>query len=544
VPRGLQRLATDPRVPWLLALLALAFGVPAALGDHYLGDEGLLSWCFAAMLREEPLAVFFWLKSRPPLALLQAPFADLGARAHAVMHVLLGAFALPMLAAVARAAGQRSPNLAPTLLLLSPLWLACGPAAVSNSDALTGLVLVLYLWRVRGRPAVAGALLGALVLIRAELVIVAVGLALVALVAKRGSPDRARSLALAAPLLPALYALAGALYHGDLLWPLRYPPALAAPPAVGLFHAHGYAGSLGDAALALLALCPFIVLFPGLRASRLPPFERLAALLVLLYLLAIRGLPALGLFNFDSSPRYLLPCLPLLALALARGLEGWPQGQDHGRSATLALAAALLTGHHIAQSGGGPALLLAVAAAALALLLVRAGPRLARLALPGLLLGAALALPALLPATRLQLRPELPRIEAHLLATPELQSDRIIVTNIAVLGLRLARRGLRPPDLFLLHLDQVHEIDALTAAANGQRRAIWSALQRRFYAPPLRPADVDRQLSGRRVLFILADDPRLPGALPPARWWPRLTERWSAGSTFIATYDPQQPPSP
>jgi hypothetical protein len=113
-----------------------------------------------------------------------------------------------------------------------------------------------------------------------------------------------------------------------------------------------------------------------------------------------------------------------------------------------------------------------------------------------------------------------------------------------VLGLRLARRGLRPPDLFLLHLDQVHEIDALTAAANGQRRAIWSALQRRFYAPPLRPADVDRQLSGRRVLFILADDPRLPGALPPARWWPRLTERWSAGSTFIATYDPQQPPSP
>lgn len=182
-----------PAAAWALALVALAFGLWSGLGDRYLHDEGLLTWHFAQVTLEAPAAALFWQKSRPLLAALYGPFAGLGKPVFTVIHVVIAALALPLLAGVARAIGQRSPNLPALLVASSALWLACGPAGVSNSDALTGLCLALYLWLARGRPLAAGLLLGALLFARSEVAVFAGGIGLYALLRGRGAwPWRSR----------------------------------------------------------------------------------------------------------------------------------------------------------------------------------------------------------------------------------------------------------------------------------------------------------------------------------------------------------------
>ncbi|MCB9702842.1 MAG: hypothetical protein H6711_13180 [Myxococcales bacterium] len=357
-----------PAAAWALALVALAFGLWSGLGDRYLHDEGLLTWHFAQVTLEAPAAALFWQKSRPLLAALYGPFAGLGQPVFTVIHVVIAALALPLLAGVARAIGQRSPNLPALLVASSALWLACGPAGVSNSDALTGLCLALYLWLARGRPLAAGLLLGALLFARSEVAVFAGGIGLYALL--RGP----RRLALAIPALPAIYALLGALYHHDLLWSLRFPPALPAPPPeTPRFGAAGYAAGLGDTLDALVALSPALLLLLAARPRRMAVIERLAAALALAYLAAIRGLPAIGLFNFDSSPRYLLPALPFAALAIGPVIDGWREGGARERATTLALAIALALGLAADRLGGSPLPLAAAAGLAAVVALARAG---------------------------------------------------------------------------------------------------------------------------------------------------------------------------
>jgi len=536
VGRAWAWLLVAPGAAWALAGAWAALGIAWGLGDRFLHDEGLLAWCFARMVGDEPAAVLFWQKSRPVLALWQAPVAALGYQAQIVAHVVVAALAIPLVAAVARALGQRLPNLAGLVVALSPLWLACAAAGVSNSDATTGLALALFLWKVRGRPGLAGALLGALLLVRSEVAVFVGGLGLAALC---GGPRR---LWLAAPTVPLLYAIAGAIYHRDALWMLHYPPALPSPPpATPLFGEHGYAAGLAETAMALLALSPGIVLLAGLGPRRLPGFERLAMGLALCYVAAIRGMPALGIFNFDDSPRYLLPCLPFVALAIGRGLEGWPSGQDHGPWIDAALFGGLALGLAIAAEGGPAAPLWAVAAAAAMLALARAGA--GRAALAGLVVAGGAGALLLLPATRLELaelRPEMMAVETWLEGHVEEARGRPLVTNLPVLKARLERRGVATGGVvFLLRADQEHEVEVLSDPANGQRAALWRALEGNFYGAPLRPGAVERSLAGREALFVLVDDPRLDSTLPPKVWWPRMEELFAAGGTTIARVRPE-----
>ncbi|MCA9634893.1 MAG: hypothetical protein KC420_02555, partial [Myxococcales bacterium] len=94
-----------PAAAWALALVALAFGLWSGLGDRYLHDEGLLTWHFAQVTLEAPAAALFWQKSRPLLAALYGPFAGLGQPVFTVIHVVIAALALLLLAGVARAIG-------------------------------------------------------------------------------------------------------------------------------------------------------------------------------------------------------------------------------------------------------------------------------------------------------------------------------------------------------------------------------------------------------------------------------------------------------
>ncbi|HFE46278.1 MAG TPA: hypothetical protein ENJ18_12405 [Nannocystis exedens] len=523
-----------PAATWLLSAGVVLFALIAAQTDRYLHDEGLLTWYFAQMPAAEPAALIFLQKSRPLLGLIYAPLATLGLGrwGFTVVHSLVAVSALPLLAATARSLNIKAANLAPALLASSALWLACGPAGVSNSDAVTGLALVLYLWIVRERPLAAGLLLGALLFARSEVALFALGLGTFALFRARGS----RRLALAIPVVPAIYILAGALYHHDLLWALHFPPALPTPPPeTPRFGEHGYGAGLGDTLLALLSLMPALLLLPAARLlrgkrksknnsksrterkSRAEIHLRLFAALALAYVAAIRGLPALGIFNFDDSPRYLLPTLPFAALALAHLCEEW-QGPALGRKLT-ALLALWLGLAFLAEPGAGPTPLVACAGLLTLLALARSGhPRLASL---GLVLASATALPALEPVTRMRLAdndPDLPALTTWLKEHPEPRS-RPIVTNMPVLKTWLSRQGVSTgPLYYLLGADQDYEIERLSNAAVGQREALRKGLDTTFYGLPLRPPRTPTDAPAPPRLFILSADDRLDGSLPPEEW--------------------------
>ncbi|MEZ4454392.1 MAG: hypothetical protein R3B09_33380 [Nannocystaceae bacterium] len=510
-----------PAAAWALAAVALAFGVVTGLGDRYLHDEGLLTWHFAQITQEVPAAAFFWQKSRPLLAALYAPFAGLGQPAFTVLHAAVAALALPLLAGAARGIGQRSPNLPALLVASSALWLCCGPAGVSNSDALTGLCLALYLWLARGRPIAAGLLLGALLFARSEAAVFVGGIGLYAWL--RGP----RRLALAIPAIPGLYALAGALYHHDLLWFLHFPPALPAPPPeTPHFGAAGYGAGLGDTLDAFVALTPALPLLLAARPRRMPAIERLVGALAIAYLLAIRGLPAIGLFNFDSSPRYLLLVLPFAALVIGPVIDGWRDGRQGDRATTLALVVALGLGLLSDRLGGSPLPLAAAAGLAGVVALARAGlPRIAALLLA---LAAAAALPTIEPVTRMTFAARYQGLDdavAWLAARPELAA-RPVVTNLSVFGALLDHRGAggERPIYYLLGVDQDHEIRTLTNPAVGQDAAIWGALDRGFYGRPIRPPMTPADPPPRPRSFVIDDDDRLEQRLPAASWEGRLRE--------------------
>lgn len=81
----------------------------------------------------------------------------------------------------------------------------------------------------------------------------------------------------------------------------------------------------------------------------------------ILFVLAIRGLPFVGLFHFDDSPRYALPMI-LLMLPLGRLADVWHEGEDSGVWASLGFVALLLAGVAIHQQPqGNPGLVYAVA---------------------------------------------------------------------------------------------------------------------------------------------------------------------------------------
>ncbi len=524
-----------PAAAWLLSAAVVLFALVSAQSDRYLHDEGLLTWYFAQMTAADPAALIFFQKSRPLLGLIYAPLAALGVGlwGFTVAHSLVAAAALPLLAATARSLGLKVANLAPALLATSALWLACGPSGVSNSDAVTGLALVLYLWIVRERPLLAGLLLGALLFARSELALFALGLGAFAFLHTKNN----RRLALAIPVVPALYALAGALYHHDLLWALAFPPALPTPPPeTPRFGEHGYGAGLGDTLLALLSLTPALLLLPAARIfrgkSRAEIYLRLFAVLALAYVAAIRGLPALGIFNFDDSPRYLLPVLPFAALALAGLCEQW-QGPALGRK-TTALLAIWLGLAFIGEPTAGPLPLVACAVLLTLLALARSGrPRIATL---GLVLASAAALPVLEPVTRMRLAdndPDLPALTTWL----KEHADRRalpIVTNMPVLKTWLSRQNiLTGPIYYLLGADQDYELKRLTNAAVGQQKALQSGLDTAFYGLPLRPPRSPSDRPAPPRLFILSADDRLDGSLPPEQWRGQLDNLATLGRIRI-----------
>jgi hypothetical protein len=518
--RSLGRLAgSHPLVPWLLAAAYATLGLHHVLADTFLNDEGMLSYFFAGLTWDAPLDTFFWQKSRPLLALFYAPAAAAGLSVFLVVHVVVAALAGPLAAAVARAWDHRYPNLAAALVLASPLMLAAGPAGVSNTDAVVLALFAVWL-AARERPLPAGLVLGALLLIRAELAALVLAFGALGVVRRPFRP-----ILLGVAVVPVVYWLLGILYHHDALWPLLYPPTLASPSlAPEVFEALATSGGPWTAVPTLIALTPAVGLALLARWRKLPPTEWTCLGFTLAFLLALRILPYFGIFNFGSSPRYILPALPFVALLASRTFTRWHEAGDPRWSAAW-LAGLLVVAHFADTQSAWPWLLLAVAAWSV----VAALAAFRRTALAaGLAVVAAVApVPWLLPTTDLavaETHPELAAAMAWLADHPRPAHAGPVYTNMHLLATGARRAGVLPGIEVrqLVQFDQLAELTRLTNPHVGQRRRILALLEHRFYATPVLPDALRPERMPDHSLFVLVDDRRLELVMPAELWRPHL----------------------
>ena len=307
--------------------------------------------------------------------------------------------------------------------------------------------------------------------------------------------------------VPLVYLPLGALYHGDLLWPLHHPPSLGANPAVDLRMRAAYGGNVGDLAVTLVALTPavFALLWWPWRGRA--ALERTVVLAAIAFIAIVRVVPFFGIVNFDASPRYVLPALPFLALGVSRVLDTWGSAVRPTLWRGLLLlgvtaaawvapdrsAAVLLTG---AVAGCLVAAVLAFrsASAAVATVLVAA---------------ALLALPPL-PNLRLLLGDQARVLDeiGESLAAADLPRGAIVVTDYSLLSIWLTRHR---PELeldvrFLWPPDMRYELETLVNPATGQLRA-FTQTRRFFYAPWL-TLDELAALPGDAYLVLRVENSR------------------------------------
>ena len=531
-----------------VVVLTLAYVALAGLAVHdarYLHDEGLLTHLFASLVGREPAAAIFLQKARPPLALLYAPIAGAGLPAFLWAHVLVCALAVPLVAATAWRLGHARPELAAAVVALSPMHVAAGAAGLMNADAVVGVAAVAFFWQ-SGRWLAAGVVMGMLVWVRSELAVLALVLAAAAL----WQPPRQWRALVGLCAFPLLYGLAGAAYHGDLLWMLHWPPALAAPMEDNPFWQaqHGQA-SLPAVVAALLAITPAVALLGCWRASSAGAVERAGLAFALVFVAALVLLPRWRIFNFDLSPRYLLPVLPWLALAVGRvamelgrdehALGGLRRGLGLGGFAVLAFA--------VERLGGRASGLVAGAFAAAAMALGGAGwPRLAHAVLGALLGLGALAYGDGARIARGQHSPELEDTVAHLREHPEWDGRRVY-TNEPLLAAFLERSASEGgmPRLhvcYLVQADQLHELTSLANPHNGQRQALLDALRQGFYGTPVLPEELAPETVPADSIFVLRDDPRLVLVMPADRWspWLRVVHPGAATTIAVRTATPSR----
>ena len=486
----------------------LLIGLLLAWNQTTLNDEGLLTHYWASWVRQDFLDVLFFQKLKPVLSILYALPSALGTRGTLMAHVLVSATAIPMMAAVSQALGQRFPPLVALIVATSPLFFFGGSAGFSNNDGIVGIALVLYLLCCRRAPLAAGLVAGMLPWVRAELGsfgLVLGGLALLVPAERRLLPGLA--------LFPTLYWIGGAAYHEDALWLIHFPPSaptdrdnpIWATQLIGLRY-------LLEPAIAVTPVAALSVL---VRWRRLLAIERALLVFATVTILTIHVFPMFRIGNFGAAPRYLLHLLPALALLIGRALDSWSDEPDISPARWWWLAAASLwivtrqldTTAVLFLLAGHLALLLALrrragrAALAATILLLFAGP--------------------LLPLRTDSLRPSyLDAMLAWLEGRPASGHQRVY-TNAHLLAPFLERRL---PDLEVYDLatsEMAAELTVLSNPDNGQRERILSLCRRDLYGrtllPPIRPDDLS---SG--ALLAFRKDPRLPRLLADADWTDRI----------------------
>ncbi len=500
----------------LVLVLGLYFALAgSALQDgRYLHDEGLLTHLFALVAARAPAAGLFLQKSRPPISALYSAFSgslDLFFWA----HITFGAVGITALWGAARALKHDAPIIAPALLALSPLYIGGAVAGLSNTDAVVGLCVFAWLYASDRRGA-AAVVLGVLPWIRAE-----VGVLALLFIADALRRRAWRELA-ALPMYGLLYGLAGIAYHRDVIWFLHYPPALPEPMPDNPYWAdHGGAASLGDLVGTAVALTPVIPALALVRWRSLRRLERLGLVFCAAFAVALIVLPMWQVFNFDQSPRYLLPVVPFVALAVGRVAGGFmDELEEPGRFAVPALALLAALAYVAALSARHPTGLLAVTAVALALTAQRVNAH----ALAGTLLGVlALLGPGVFgDGGRIDTRSSAPHLAQMVDRLQETVGDepKVVYTNEPLLWASLSRTGTLPNVrvIYIVQEDQRFELERLANTRVGQRQALWSAMTPNAYGRPIHPDALRPDSVPIGAVFALSKDARLPLVMPPERW--------------------------
>ena len=436
--------------------------------------------------------------------------------------------------AAAIALGHRLPNLVAGVVALSPLFFGGAVAGLSNTDAVAGCCVVAWLWAGRKHEVAAAIVVGALVFVRAELGVLAV------VVAAHAVATRKWRVLAGLPAFGVVYGLAGAAYHGDLLWQLHFPPALPeAMPGNPYWATHSGEATATDLVGTAVALTPAVPLLALTRWSRLSTFERLGLGFVVAFTVALVALPMWRVFNFDQSPRYLLPVVPFVALAVGRVVEGWLAADAPRRAETPALALVAGLAFAGALDAPHPTGLAAVGVAALALAAARAGRT-----------GAAVGIPAVLvllgplsfaDGAKIDRDTTAPHLGEMVDRLREMDAaPRHVYTNEPLLSVYLARSGVVPwaEVHFIVQADQRFELDRLANPDNGQRDALWAALRHGFYGVPVDP---DPTTVEPGSIFALRKDERLDLALPPDVWDAHLTVLHPGYGTVVARFEEASP---
>lgn len=504
-----------------LGALTCIAGVWLALDPANLHDEGLLSYGFARMAGEAPLPLIFLQKSKPVLALLYALPARLGPLAYQVAHVLVAAVGVVLLHRVAVAIGLRRPWLPALILAASPMYLWSAAAGVSNSDGVAGTVLALWLLVTR-RPLLAGLVLGALPWVRFEAALFCAIIAAAALL-------RDRSPRLLAGLLcwPLAYGTLGALYHGDVLWFIHFPPNVPAmdttnPEWVAEYERHDVHSLLRG----LFITSPALALLVWARVRGTTSLEKTLGVFVLVYaaVFAVTHLwllPESPLFVLGFSVRYALMPVAAGALLLGRAVEA-VEGAPGGPARDPLALGALLVAAMSVYLATGEVTLLVVAGAGLLVYLGAATRRrmtgsaaLAALALAGPALAARpMAVEGFGPDTTSEELTWL--LEAQLAVAPA----PAIYTNNHVLPTWLDRTG-RLPGVrvrYLLPVDHHHELVVLTNPRVGQTAALLPHLDAAAYGALIGPDELRPDAIPGGALFALSKDRRTPQLLDPGTW--------------------------
>ncbi len=462
------------------ALIAAAYfcvaGVAALQWRGLVDDEGYYTWLMARVLWAEPLATGFYLKCHPFLSAAYALPSRLGWPAFLVAHVLVAALTVWLIGRVAERLGGRG-WVASAIVAVSPTFFVCATAGQSNVDGIAILALALYGYTGRGRAAatLAGLAMVAGLLGRFEFAPLFLGF-----LAHAAFHGRWRVVAAAAAGGLA-YWLGGAVYHGDLAWPLELPPTLLWPmPYHGaLFESQRLAWShLGEVALMLASVTPFWPVLAAAHWRALPDLARWCAGLLGLAALLMVGLPAVGgVGYFPHIDRHFLVVLPLLAIWAGFARAPSPLAASPARrrvAAALAVAA-------VAASIGANAL-------------------------------------------ESQRWPVMQSTRALLAALEgRVEPGRAIYTNVKGVDLGLQAAGRDVPVRFLLNHEMVVQLLGLVNPGNDQALRIAEAMTPRLYGQAAWPCRLGAEGPRRGDLLVLKPDVRV-GLLYPVVEWQRESE--------------------
>lgn len=517
--RLLTGLLSGRAVVPVLMLLYIALGFWFLGNDYALNDEGLLTYLYANWASHDLWPVLFFQKAKPVLTLIYMPASLAGIPGFLVLHLVLSSLTLPLLVSLGRALGLGAPNAAAFVVALSPIFLLGGAAGLNNLDGLLGTTLFLYLLVVRRQPLAAGLVLGLLPWVRHELALFS------ALFFLRGVVvDRRRSFIVGALAFPSLYWLSGALYHGDLIWLVHYPPSTLFPMPGNPMWVPVSSGAVVES---LLSITPLIGLAFALPYRELSRIERALLGYVVLWLILSTVLPVWRIANFGYVPRYALQVLPMLALLTARGLESWIQGEPPAFVALLVpvfLAGAFVASGFAHAGAAAPALL--ATCGALALVHLERGRAAVVVALALVAAGPLLGLKTQVSAR--ELGGGLPAmtdwVRAHSGEVMSADGDEAIrgpiYTNSPLLATHLEGAGGLPGlDVrFMVGVDQYYDLIQMSNEGNGQRQALRRLARGWFYGRGVPPGELSPETMPAGAVFVLRDDQRLPLLMRPEIW--------------------------